>query len=52
MKNLQSILSVFVLGIFIIASSCKSNQTVLRTNEVPDVTHVHLNDFPKEKYYQ
>lgn len=49
MKNLKSILTVFVLGIFILATSCKSNEAVLRTNEVPDVTHVHLDDFPQGK---
>lgn len=48
MKNLKRILAVFILGIFILAS-CKQNQVVLRPNEVPDVTHVDLADFPKGK---
>jgi hypothetical protein len=49
MKNLKVVLTIFVLGTFIIATSCKQSQVVLRTNEVPDVTHVNLDDFPKGK---
>ena len=49
MKNLKSILSVFFLGIFILASSCKSNQVALKPDEVPNTTHVHLDDFPQGK---
>ena len=49
MKNLKVILSIFVLGVFILATGCKSNETVLKPDEVPDVTHVHLDNFPKGK---
>jgi len=49
MKNLKVLLSIFVLGVFILATSCKTNETVLRPDEVPEVTHVNLNDFPKGK---
>jgi len=49
MKNLKAVLSIFVLGIFIIATSCKHDHCVLNPNEVPDVTHVHLDNFPKGK---
>jgi len=47
MKNLKSILTIFILGILVIATSCKTSETVLQPNEVPNVTHVHLDDFPK-----
>lgn len=49
MENLKSVLTVFILGIFILATSCKQSKVVLRPNEVPDVTHVDLDDFPKGK---
>jgi len=49
MINLKVVLSIFVLGVFILATSCKTSQTMLRPNEVPEVTHVNLDDFPKGK---
>lgn len=49
MKNLKAILSIFILGLCILASGCNSNKVMLRPNEVPDVTHVNLDDFPKGK---
>ena len=49
MKNLKVILSIFILGSFILATSCKHSEIVLRPDEVPDVTHVHLDNFPKGK---
>ena len=49
MKNLKVVLSISILGLLILASACKSNQAILRPNEVPDVTHVNLDDFPKGK---
>ena len=49
MKNLKVLLSIFILGVFILTTSCKQNQVVLQPNEVPEVTHVNLDDFPKGK---
>ena len=49
MKNSKSIFAAFILAFFILATGCKQSQVVLHPNEVPDVTHVNLNDFPKGK---
>ncbi len=49
MKTLKVVLSIFVLGMVIIATSCNNSQIALSPNEVPDVTHVNLSDFPKGK---
>ena len=49
MKNLKVVLSIFVLVVFIVSTSCKTNETVLRPNEIPEVTHVNLDDFPTGK---
>ncbi|MEN8139007.1 MAG: hypothetical protein ABFR62_11315 [Bacteroidota bacterium] len=49
MKKLKVVFYIFVLGTFITAISCKQSSYALRPNEVPEVTHVNLNDFPKGK---
>lgn len=46
-KNSKSILSIIFLCILFLATSCKTGQVTLRPNEVPEVTHVDLKDFPK-----
>ncbi len=49
MKKLKLVLSTIVLGVFILATSCKHNEAVIQLNEVPEITHVNLDDFPKGK---
>ena len=49
MKIFKSILIVFILGVFSHAPSYAQNQVVLHPDEVPEVTHVNLADFPKGK---
>ncbi len=49
MKNLKVVFYIFVLSIFFTATSCKQYSYMLRPNEIPEVTHVNLDDFPKGK---
>jgi len=49
MKKLKNTLMVTLVSFVFINAFSQSEKVVLDPNEVPDVTHVHLNNFPEGK---
>lgn len=49
MKNLKMILPMTILVIFCLPVMGQHQKVVLNTDEVPEVTHVPLKDFPKDQ---
>lgn len=46
-KNYVTVLVVFLLTMSVSIQAQKKGEFVLNTNKVPEVTHVHLDDFPE-----
>ena len=49
MKNVKFVLVILTMVLISRASFGQKGEIVLNTNEVPEVTHVNLNDFPKDQ---
>ena len=48
-KHYLAVLMVLMLTMSVTVNAQKKGEFVLNTNEVPEVSHVHLDDFPKGK---
>lgn len=48
MKRIRIFTLLIGTAIFSLPAFCQKGKVVLNTNDVPDKTHVHLNDFPKD----
>ena len=46
-KHYLAVLVVFLVTMSVTVNAQKKGEFVLNTNEVPEQTHVHLDDFPK-----
>ncbi len=51
MKKLRIIVWAFALVIISTNSFCQNKKIVLKPEQVPEVTHVNLKDFPKDKVF-
>jgi len=49
MKTIRLLLLTLALGLLSISTYGQKGKIVLNTNEIPEVTHVHLDDFPKDQ---
>lgn len=49
MKNVKIIVLFFALIFVSTMAFCQKGKIVLNTNEIPEVTHVHLDDFPTDQ---
>lgn len=49
MKRIKIIVCFIALTFVSTMAFCQKGEIVLNTNEVPDVTHVHLDDFPTDQ---
>jgi hypothetical protein len=49
MKNVKFVLVIFTLMFVSTSSFGQKGKVVLNTNEVPEETHVHLDNFPKDQ---
>jgi hypothetical protein len=49
MKNFKTVMLVSALMLISMTSFSQKGKIVLNTNEVPEVTHVNLDDFPKDQ---
>jgi hypothetical protein len=49
MKNVKNVWVIFTLVLISTASFGQKGKIILNTNEIPEVTHVNLDDFPKDQ---
>ena len=48
MKKQKVVVFIVALSMISVATFSQKGKVVLNTNEVPEVTHIHLDDFPKD----